>query len=234
MDILVATSPLVKGQTVQEAQDAGLIGTQQLPRKAVPAGALEVLAPTDAELVFASDVTIGEVLMRPRLTAALAPSGELVIPDGKLAVTVQLEDPARVGDFVRVGSQIAIFDSYNVFEGNEGDTWTPSGDHLADEFPKNKATQVLLPRVEVLAIGQETVPADRQADAPEAGGDASDAPADPGAAALVKTLVTVAVDPAQAVKLVHGTQTGTLYLGLLGTTDIEPGQRVDNRTLFDQ
>lgn len=231
VDVLVAAGPLVKGQTVAEAQAAGLLETQQLPRRNVPPQSLSALTPGDAELVFASDVTPGEVIQRPRLTQATLSNGELAIPDGKMAVTVQLADPARVGGFVRVGSEIAVFDSFNVFEGNEGSSWTPSGDRLNEEFNYNKATRVLLPRVQVLAIGEDTVPADAPVSPDESG--TEEAPTDPAAAALKMTLVTVAVDQRQAEKLIHATQTGTLYLGLLGNIETTPGPGVDNRNLFD-
>lgn len=231
VEVLVATGPLSKGQTVAEAQAAGLIESQPLPRRVVPPQSLTELSPEDAELVFASEVTPGEILQRPRLVAAPTPSGELVIPDGKLAVTVQLADPARVGGFVRVGSEIAIFDSYNVFEGNEGESWTPSGDRLNEEFEYNKATRVLLPRVTVLAIGEQTVPAAEQQRSEE---ETEEAPADPASEELRMSMVTVAVDQRQAEKLIHGTQTGTLYLGLLGAYEVQPGPGVDNRSLFDE
>jgi pilus assembly protein CpaB len=45
--------------------------------------------------------------------------------------------------------------------------------------------------------------------------------------------ITVAVTQAQAEKLVHATQTGALYLGLLGTdSKVKPGAGVDNNSLF--
>lgn len=227
VEVMVAKGTLTKGQTVKSAQDAGLVGTEPFPRKAVPDGALATLDGADAALVFASDVSQGEILQRPRLVPATALStSALQIPPDKLAVTVQLEDPARVASFVTVGSSIAVFDSYNVFEGNQGSTWTPSGDHLADEFPKNKATRVLLPKVQVLAVGGTVT-------APAAGSTPTPPDTDPSAIPdKTLTLVTVAVNQDEAEKLIHGIQTGTLYLGLLGSYEVKPGPGVDNRTLF--
>lgn len=230
--VMVAKEPLKKGQTVKSAQDAGLLTTETLPRKAVPATAIAKLQAADAALVFASDVTQGEILQRPRLVAKVEPPNRLVIPAGKMAVTVSLEDPARVSSFVTVGSNIAVFDSFNVFEGNDGGRWTPSGDHLNDGFPTNKATRVLLPKVQVLAIGESFTPKE---DEPAKADDKTGAlAAAPPAGDVTHTLVTVAVDQREAEKLIHGTQTGTLYLGLLDTYEVKPGPGVDNRTLFDR
>ncbi len=229
--VVVAKEPLKKGQTVKSAQDAGLLTTETFPRKAVPATAIAKLQAADAALVFASDVTQGEILQRPRLVAKVEPPNRLVIPAGKMAVTVSLEDPARVSSFVTVGSNIAVFDSYTVFEGNDGGRWTPSGDRLSDGFPLNKATRVLLPKVQVLAIGESFTKEEEPATAEEKAGALAAAPA---AGDVTHTLVTVAVDQREAEKLVHGTQTGTLYLGLLDTYEVKPGPGVDNRTLFDR
>ncbi len=225
--VMVAKEPLKKGQTVKSAQDAGLLTTETLPRKAVPATAIAKLQATDAALVFASDVTQGEILQRPRLVAKVEPPNRLVIPAGKLAVTVALEDPARVSNFVTVGSNIAVFDSYTVFEGNDGGRWTPSGNGLADGFDLNKATRVLLPKVQVLAVGDSF-----RKEEPKK--EESEAAAAPAAGDVTQTLLTVAVDQREAEKLIHGTQTGTLYLGLLDTYEVKPGPGVDNRNLFDR
>lgn len=227
--VVVAKEPLTKGQTVKSAMEAGLITTEVLPKKVVPAAALAKVQPTDEPLVFASDVTPGEIIQRARLVTEAAPPDRLVIPPGKLAVTVQLADPARVASFVTVGSDIAVFNSYNVAEGNDGSSRTPSGDRLNEKFEYNKATRLLLPRVKVLAVGRSFVAQAPAADeAPPEGGLGATPVED---ASL--TLITVAVDQRDAEKLIHGTQTGTLYLGLLDTYVVTPGPGVDNRTLFD-
>ena len=225
--VLVAKGPLVKGQTVEQAQAAHLITSELLPRKAVPPASLTDLRPADAELVFATDVTTGEILQRPRLVAAASVAEGLVIPKGKLAVSVRLEDPAKVAGFVQVGSEIVVFDSYNVFEGRRDGASTPSGDRLSEDFGKNRATRVLLPRVTVLAVGATT-----SAEPPPATDDDPKGAVQPAAVDERLTLVTLAVDQGEAERLIHGTQTGTLYLGLLDTYQVEPGAGVDNRTLF--
>jgi len=51
--------------------------------------------------------------------------------------------------------------------------------------------------------------------------------------AATGALVTVALPPALAAKLVHGIQTGTLYAGLRGTdTKADMAQIVSDATLF--
>ena len=235
VQVLVAKGDLKKGQTVKSAQDDGLVTTAPFPRKTVPSAALMRLTRADEALVFASDVTAGEILQRPRLVAATVAADKLMVPPGKLAVTVQLNDPARVANFVTVGSDIAIFDSYTVFEGNQSRKWTPSGNGLGDEFANNKATRVLLPRVKVLAVGESFLPPGEAESKDKEDKDKNATPdSDAAAPNALLTLVTVAVDQSEAEKLIHATQTGSLYVGLLGTYDVKPGPGVDNRTLFNR
>ena len=83
-----------------------------------------------------------------------------------------------------------------------------------------KQTRVLLDDVLVIAMGSATLtpPAATQGQAQPA---------------AVGALVTVALPPATAAKLVHGIQTGTLYAGLRGTdTKADLAQIVSDATLF--
>jgi len=81
---------------------------------------------------------------------------------------------------------------------------------------------VLLDDVLVIAVGSTSL-------TPVAGADAG-GQAPP---AATGGLVTVALPPATAAKLVHGIQTGTLYAGLRGTdTKANLSQIVSDSTLF--
>ena len=223
VQVVVAKGAVTRGQSVAAAQAAGLLTTEALPRKTVPLAAVAKLQPSDSALVFAGNLTAGEIVLQSGLVPTATTVDSLQIPDGKLAVTVQLDDPARVASFVTVGSSIAIFDSYDVFEPG-GSAWTPTGDHLTDKREVDKATRLLLASVKVLAIGSSFA----STPTPKASPDGQKNTA----ADTTLTLVTVAVDQNQAEKLIHGTQTGTLYLGLLGAYQVKPGPGVDNRTLF--
>jgi pilus assembly protein CpaB len=71
-------------------------------------------------------------------------TGALPIPEGKMAVSVELDDPARVAGFVVPGSRVAIF------------LTTGSGD-------EQDSTRLLLSDIEVIAAGQTTAaPADAE------------------------------------------------------------------------
>jgi pilus assembly protein CpaB len=228
--VLVAKAQVSKGMTAGFAQAEGLIGTEQLPRKVVPAESLTQLAPSDAGLVFATDVTAGEIIQRPRLVQATEAESDqgLKIPEGKLAVTVQLEDPARVGGLVQPGSEIAIFDTFTVHPGRApGAQPTGTVGSLESGVDVNHATRVLLPRVTVLGIGTTT------SAAPPAPTD-GEPPVSPQSDPAMSPLVTVAVDQNEAERLIHATRTGSLYLGLLDTYQVQPGPGVDTDSLFNR
>jgi pilus assembly protein CpaB len=119
-------------------------------------------------------------------------------------VTVQTSAPEQVAGYVQRGSLVSIFLTYKVLDSKGEET-------------KIVRTRVLLPQVEVLATGGKA-PAQ---DAPAAGNAGS------GEASL---LVTVAVNQAEAERLIQGLNSGSLYLGLLGdSTTVKPGPGVDNR-----
>src|SRR5947208_2179602 len=84
------------------------------------------------------------------------------------------------------------------------DQRAPAGDHLQDNHQYTRATRLLLPSVEVLAVGDSTTVTkpDQSRDKPS------------GLAAAVTepttTLLTLAVTQDQAQRLIHGSRTGTL------------------------
>lgn len=207
--VLVAGKRIPAGTSARSAQDAGLLRSEKMPAGTVPEDALKSAADVD-ELVVSSDVSAGQLLVRPMFVAAARLTDGIEIPEGKIAVTVPAEAWQRVGGLAKPGAKVAIFDSFNVLETKPGNT--PAGDGLQNQHDYNKATRLLLTDIEVLAVQQEK--------GSEEG-------------TIGKALVTVAVDQAGAEKIIHAQQTGALYLALLGEKpDVKPGAGVDNRSVF--
>jgi pilus assembly protein CpaB len=225
VDVLVATKVVPEGTTLAAAAKNGLVATQKLPVNALPEGYLTEVGDA-SDLVAAGDMFPGEPVVRARLTREAPGDTALSIPAGKLAVTVSLEDPHRVAGFVVPGAEIAVFNTFNIFQqGPEGRT--PSGDRINDKYEYNRATRLLLPRVTVIAVGATTT---RPVE--ETNKDEDDEQSETKDSVTV-TLVTVAVDQSQAEKVIHAAETGNLYFGLL-TKDSRtaPSNGVDSRTLF--
>ena len=224
----IASDSIPAGTTLQQALDDGLLRPELVALKGVPAGALQDRDIEDG-LRAVGDISAGEIVLADRFGDEVAVAGRLVVPEGKLAVTVELTDPAKVGQFLVVGSRITVFDTFNVQEADP-DGVTPAGDHLQDRHEYTRATRVLLPEVEVLAIGQTTT---KQTISDSGADTEQTAVQQPVTTTQTVTLVTVAVDQSQAEKLVHGIHTGTLYFALRGTDlEIVPGAGVSDRGLF--
>ncbi len=222
----IAAEPVPAGTTLRTAIDDGLIRPELVALKGVPAGALQD-RDLDDDLRATADIVPGEIVLAERFDDEVAVEGRLVVPEGKLAVTVELTDPAKVGQFLDVGSRITVFDTFNVQEADPSGT-TPAGDKLQDRHEYTRATRVLLPDVEVLAVGQTTT---KQTTAETAL--AEEQPTVTATTTQTVTLVTVAVDQAQAEKLVHGIHTGTLYFALRsGDIEVVTGEGTDDRRLF--
>lgn len=216
VEVLVAAKAIPAGTSGERLRTGGYTERVRMPADTVPADALGALnAETDA-LAVTAEIKPRQLLLRGLLGRPQRTTGGLSVPDGKLAVTVEVTVAAGVAGYVRPGTQVAVFDTFNVLKGRPG---VPSGDRLAESADNNRSTRVLLPRVQVLAVGQR----------PAAVAEEAEAKADVG-----RTMpVTVAVNQAEAERLVHAAQTGTLYLGLLtDSADVRPGPGVDNPTLF--
>jgi pilus assembly protein CpaB len=175
--VLIALQQIPIGTALGSVINQGYIEEKQFPQEAVPTQALSSVNASKSDLVALQTLQPGQLLLQNNFGVSAANTGALVIPDGQLAVTVSLSDPARVASFLQPGSEITIF-----VTGQSGNT---------------KYTQVLIPRTQVLAVGSQVLPTPDGA----SGGNTS-------------ALITVAVTPLQAKRLVHASQTLSLYFGL--------------------
>lgn len=219
--VLVAAQLIPAGTTGSQAQADGLVELVEVPRRSVPAAALQDLAAM-GDSVAAADIHPGEILLQPKFVSTEV-AGSMEIPDDRVAVTIKVVDYQRINEFLRPGSEVAVFYTHEVHQpdGSPGD-------------PVVKiATRLLLARTTVVAVGPAALRS--------VGGQAP--PAEDGAAAAETdpaSLVTLAVSIEEAQKLVHAAQhppvtlsESNLYLGLLdGDSRTGTGWSDDNRTLF--
>lgn len=223
-EVYVTTREVPAGTSAQDALDSGLLQTALVAAKGVPDGALTEVTPEMKAMVATSDIAPGEIVLARRFGLQETGQAALVVPEGMVAVTVQLSDPGRVGPFLRPGSEIAVYDTFQARDAQNGD-YTPTGVGLNGSEDAINATRVLLPKAQVLAVGDVTLRG-KPAPAAEDGtlqGQAEEVP---------MALVTLAASPLDAQRLVHGAQTGTLYAALLGAGAEIPAGTVEDRQLF--
>jgi len=210
--VYVAAKLVPSGTSASDAVAQGLIVTTQVAAKGLPLGALGTVDETNGKLVALSDITPGEFVVASRFGTTPLGMKAIQVPDGQIAISLTLSDPARVGAFVSPGSRIVLYDTYAPVAG-------AATDPKAATVAGGRVTRVLLDDVLVIAMGSATL-------TPPAAGQPAAAPG---------ALVTVALPPETAAKLVHGIQTGTLYAGLRGTdTKANLTQIVSDATLFSK
>ncbi len=228
--VLVAKERIPAGTTGERIRTS-YAEAVKMPASSVPADALSAIGADLDPMVITSEVQPRQLLLAGAFGPRSRVSGGLNIPTGRIAVSVEMEVPEQVAGYVLPGSKVAVFDTFNVLDGQSGRI--PSGDGLREQHLYNRATRVLVPSIEVISVG--TLGMDGRTSS--AGSAAAEKTTDDEKASKRKAtrtlLVTVAATQQEAERLVHGTQTGALYLALLGDTSVvKPGPGVDNKTLF--
>ncbi len=174
----------------------------KMPKDSVPDDAMPEISVEQDKLVITSNIEAGQILLRANFGEQSTVTSGLPLPAGKMAVTVETGAPEQVAGYVQRGSQVVIFITYAVVQ--------PNGTKTNIE-----RTRVLLPRVEVLAVGTY-----QQARTSTSASTATRA---------ASLLVTLAVSQEEAERLIEGRSHGTLYLGLLtDSVQVAPGSGVDN------
>jgi pilus assembly protein CpaB len=133
VDVLVAKKRIDPGTTYKDASDKASFETRTVSRDALADGALGSTAPLGGK-VTTTTIYPGQQII-PQMFGNSGEVSTLSVPDGKLAISVQLDDPAQVAGFVDAGTNVAIF--------------------LTSE-EKGGSTRLLLPNALVLAIGNKT------------------------------------------------------------------------------
>ncbi len=218
--VWVAQKLIPSGTTLKDAQRTELIAETQVAARALPIGALQTIDADNNALLALSDIQPGEFLIGSRFGATPIGEKAIEVPSGKLAVSVELTDSARVGKFVTPGTHIAIYSSYKIKA--IGDD--PRSKVINDSDVNG--TGVLLDDVQVIGVGDAALAAPKQAVA-------ADGSATPAPTTAPSFLVTVAVTPEQATRLIHGINEYKLYAGLRGSdVKVDPKGQTNDLTIF--
>lgn len=209
VEVLKAVQVINPGETLAQAQAAGKIELGVVGRAQVLAGAMTSIGDLGPKVAL-STVYPGEQI----ITAKFGEPGDqktLGIPEGKIAISVNLSDTARVAGFVSPGAEVAIF--LTAPEAAEG----PDGEEGED------VTRLLLPRVQVIAVGATTVVSTTTTD--PAGAQTTEQ--------LPRTLFTLAVTQEEAERVMYAAGHGELAFAMLtDKTNLKPGPGVNAENLF--
>jgi pilus assembly protein CpaB len=220
--VLVAQREIPAGTPASGAWQDGSLREETLPARSVSPDAIGSITADLGSLVMSSDVMPGQVLLRQMLVPAALVSGGLAIPGSMVAVTIPLCMPEAVAGYVHAGSQVAIFDTFSSQSLSSSESCSQSGVSRQGQASGTVETRVVLPRVLVLAVGG---PSSSQ------GGSGSGLGA--GSQSQGGVLVTLAVDQADAERVIELTETGLPYLALL-TPASQTGFDTGSQPLFQQ
>lgn len=206
LQVLKAVARIEPGETLAAAQSAGKIQLGTVPKSQVLPGAVNSTTGMEKEVALSTIYPNEQII-----SGKFGSSGDqqaLTIPDGNIAISVNLSDTGRVAGFVSPGANVAIF--CNTTSATAG---TGGGD----------TTRLLLAKVPVIAIGDTTVVSKTVTSA--AGAATTEQ--------LPKTLFTLSVDQGQAEKVIYASTHGELTLGLLNAkSKVTPSGGVSSKNLF--
>ena len=205
VQVLKAVARIEPGETMADAQAGGKVQMGTVPRKQVLAGAVNSAAGLEDKVALSTIYPNEQII-----TAKFGSAGDqqpLTIPDGNIAISVNLSDTGRVAGFVSPGANVAVFAS------------GASEDEKSGAF-----TRLLLPRVPVVAVGATTVTRKTTTDA--AGAQTTEP--------LPKTLFTLSVTQDQAERVMFASTQGELTFGLLNDkSKVAPAAGVTAKNLFE-
>jgi len=199
VQVLKAVAQINPGETMAAAQSAGKIQVGTVPRAQVLSGAVNSVSGLENKVALSTIYPNEQII-----TAKFGSSGEqsnLTIPDGDVAISVSLSDTGRVAGFVNPGANVAIF--------------------TAD--PRDQATRLLLPTVQVIAVGTTTVVSTTSTD--PSGAQTTEQ--------LPKTLFTLAVNQDDAERIIYASKKSDLTFALLNDkSKVKSGPGVSDSNLF--
>ena len=205
VQVLQAVKPINPGETLADAQSAGKIEMGTVGRAQVLDGAMTSIWDMGKKVALTTVYPHEQIV-----TAKFGDAGEqevLGIPDGKMAISISLSDPARVAGFVNPGAEVAIFASADAGAMGNNDS----------------ATRMLLPRVTVIGVGSTTVVSTTTTD--QTGAQTTEQ--------LPRTLMTLAVDQADAEKVIFAARNSEVSFALLtDKSSVKQGPGVTSDSVF--
>ena len=205
VQILKAVDTIEVGESIDSAVAAGKVQRATVPAAQVVPGALDNVSGLTGQ-VAVIPLAPGEQLLTSKFAATAATSNDLALNDGHVAISLNLSDTGRVAGFVNPGARVAVF-----LTGTED-----SG---------RRFTRLLLPDVEVVAVGATTLVSQTTTSAEGEGATTTEQ--------LPKTLFTLSVSQDQAESLLFAEGMGDLAFALLAEdSKISAGKGVDSDNVF--
>ncbi len=235
VDVLVVTDDVAAGMSVEEVLTR--VRVEQVPAKVRAADALESLDLVNG-LVTEISLKPGEQITASRFVAPdLLTRTRVAVPSGKVEVTVSLAPERAVGGALLPGDMVTVFASFDPFDisappsledPNVPETVVIDGMRLAGDGKTSNTTRLMLNAILVtIAEVEELVPELEET------GESSSArirtPAPTG-----NLLITLALDPDDAERVVFTAEHGRVWLGGQNTEIDLSGTRIQHRGVINE
>lgn len=203
VQVLKAVAQIKPGESLSQAQADGKLELQAVPAEQLLEGAMDAIG-GNGDLAALTTLYPNEQITTEKFGSA-GEQDALTMPQGAIAISVNLTDTGRVAGFVSPGSTVALF-----YSGPAG----PAG---------QDSSRLLLPDVQVVAVAQTTVTTATTTDS--TGGQTTEE--------LPKTLFTLAVNQQDAERVMYASTHGELSFGLRNdTSKVAPGPGITEQNLF--
>lgn len=194
VQVFVAKGAIARGTSAETINQRALIERKSVPRQFVPQGAVSTFTAIQGK-VATTNISPGEELLTSRFAlpgqARLEGGGLLNIPRNRVAVAVDVGVVPAVAGFIQQGDRVSAIAELTV----------PSRGRAGNE----KRVQFLLQNIEVLAVGKRVVITDEESgrtrESTQQKGD--------------QFILTLALNPGQAERIVFAKLNGTLWFTLL-------------------
>jgi pilus assembly protein CpaB len=230
VQVLTAKVQINTGETVEAAQAAAKFQLTSVARNDVLPGALTSTDAIKGEIAL-YPIYPGEQILPNKFGTTPIKEKRIDIPEGDVAISIQLGDPQRVAGFVEPGSEVAIFVSMSGAQNTDqttagatqptqpaAPTTTAAAAPAAQDF-----TRILLPKVLVIAVGSTTTVPQTTTD--QSGNQTTQQ--------VSTTILTVGVSQDEAQKIIYAQGHGSLTLALLDDKSaVQAGPGADNDNLF--
>lgn len=206
VEVLVANKKIKPGESFDDALSSGKFELTNVAQGQVLEGAGDESKPFEGSFALTT-IYPNEQLITSKFGGAdeVEAAVTLPIPEGKLAISILVEDAARVGRFIRAGAEVAVIST------------------LIDRTTQSPiVTRTLLGRVTVLAAGDTSAIADAGSGDDEEGSDTA-----------IQQLLTIAVTQRQAEQVRFAEKAGVISAALLNdASEVKPDKGVDSDNLF--
>lgn len=229
VDVLVVSDTIAAGMTVEEVQARVIL--EQIPAKVRATDALVDLEPVDG-LVTQISLAPGEQVTAARFVAPdLLTRTRVAVPEGLIEVTISVAPERAVGGTLLPGDNVVVFSSFDPFELGAPPSNDPTvpetvivdGIRLAGDAKTPNSTKLLLDAVLVTNVQVEEL-------LPEIPDELADSPGRVRTPAPTgNLLITLALDPVQAERVIFTAEHGMVWLASQYTELDLGGTRVQTR-----